>query len=92
MELIGWIVWILFVVWALYSLLVLLARNPHAAIDNEFSRKAVTTVSFLQCVVVITIGLAFLYLGVNKLHLLWLGPTILIAGMVVSFVIGKLGS
>src|SRR5437867_3810652 len=89
MELIGWIVWVLFVVWACYSLWGLLMHNPHLAIQNVFSRWAITTVSVLQCVIAITIAGAFILYDFSKLHLLWIGPSLVITGIVLVFTIGK---
>ena len=90
MELAGWVVWILFAVWALFSACTFLfVNNPHAGIENSRTRIGLTMVSAFQILGMMIVAVAFLIYGLNKLHLLWVGPLIISGGMVVSFVIAK---
>ena len=91
MEVISWIIWFLFTLYVLVSgYTFLFVNNPHAAIEHPKVRIALTTISTLQILAMLATSAVFLVYDFNKFHLLWIGPSWIIAGMVASLITGRI--
>ena len=89
MEIAGWLVWALFTAFSLNCLRIIFGVNGYGerGLDLVVQRRVPAFLTFLDGLVGLVVAVAFLLYPVNRLHLLWAGPAVVLG----ILVLGRIG-
>ncbi len=93
MNILGWFIWVIFLFWSLSCLSVIfkITLGGEKGLDHVLQRKIPTTLTFIDGILGIIIAIAFIITPLNKLHLAWIGPTIIVSVITVGSLGAKIG-
>lgn len=93
MNILGWFIWAIFVFWSLSCLSVIfrVTLRGEKGLDHVLQRKIPTTLTFIDGLLGIIIAVVLIMTPINKLHLIWIAPTIIVSVIIVGSLGRKIG-
>ncbi len=93
MSILGWLIWAIFLFWSLSCLSVIfrVTLGGEKGLDHVLQRRLPTTLTFLDGILGLTAAIFFIISPLSKLHLAWIGPSIIVSVLIIGSLGSKIG-
>jgi hypothetical protein len=93
MAILGWIVWSIFVYWAWTCVRIIFGVNGfgESGLQHVMERRLPTILTFIDGLVGLVIALTFVLFDLNKYHILWVWPLMVISIIILGGIFYKIG-